>query len=112
MLTPTFDPSDADTGLLTVRFWHTWEWSGTDVSDDVERRVQLLGADEQVLESIPLDGAEDSWATWAQRDVSFSVEPSGEVRVAFALTSKPTEEPMGYTWAIDHVVVYRSGAPD
>ena len=88
-----------------------WEWTGEDANDDVERRVQLIDAGDQVVGSVPLDSDDGAWSTWVQSEVPVSVDGPGTYRAAFTLTSKPTDNALGFTWTLDHIVLYADSAP-
>ena len=100
-------------GSLGVRFWQNWEWEGSGLYEAGERRLQLLDSDMQVLESHPLPQADVSWGTWVSTELALDVDPTitGPLHLAFAFTSKPTDDALGCVWTVDHVVVYVNDAP-
>ncbi|MDP6945896.1 MAG: hypothetical protein QF464_17230, partial [Myxococcota bacterium] len=110
MQSPEIELVTDNSAPVVVRFWHTWEWAGAGADEDVERRVNLIDGDEQVVESVPLDTDDSAWGAWVQSEVTLPYSETGTYRVAFSLTSKPTVDAVGYTWTIDHIVLY-SGPP-
>ncbi|MGB0588978.1 MAG: hypothetical protein ACPGU1_04780 [Myxococcota bacterium] len=100
-------------GPLSVRFWHALEWEGSSVNDDIERRLQLLDANSQVIESQPLTYSDTAWGAWVQEEVTFDLVSGEATHIALTLTSKPTDATLSCSWTIDHVVVFAPliGAP-
>ena len=87
-----------------------WEWDGAAVNTKVERRLQLLDSEKQVIESQPLSYSEATWGSWTHEEISFNAAVTGPHRIALTLTSKPSETPQGCSWTIDHVVVFAPAA--
>jgi hypothetical protein len=106
MISEAFVLPDNYEGALTIRFWHAWEWEGAGMNEDIERRLQLLDSDKQVIASQPLSYSDAVWGSWVQEEISFNVASAATHRIALTLTSKPTDAAFGCTWTVDHVVIF------
>jgi len=106
MISEVFDLPDGHAGLVTVRFWHAWEWDGAAINTKIERRLQLLDSEKQIIESQPLSYSDATWGSWTHEEVSFNAITTGPHRIALTITSKPSDTPQACSWTIDHVVVF------